>query len=67
MQKILLFGATGQAGRAIARELRQRGYYVTAVVRNEQKAKVVLPGIENSSSPKPPNQRPCAASVQDMM
>jgi len=46
MQKILLFGATGQAGRAIARELRQRGYYVTAVVRNEQKAKVVLPGIE---------------------
>lgn len=47
MANILLFGATGHAGRAIARELQTRGHQVTAVVRNEQKAKPLLWGIEN--------------------
>lgn len=46
MQKILLFGATGHAGRAIAQELRVRGHQVTAVVRNERKARLLLWGIE---------------------
>lgn len=42
MDKILLFGATGHAGRAIFRELKQRGYDVTAVVRNAKKATALL-------------------------
>lgn len=46
MSNILLFGATGHAGRAIARELLRRGHNVTAVVRDEQKAKPLLWGIE---------------------
>ena len=46
MKKILLFGATGHAGRVIARELRDRGHQVTAVVRDEKKAKPLLWGIE---------------------
>jgi len=46
MEKILLFGATGHAGRAIARELQGRGHHVTAVVRDEQKAKRLLWGME---------------------
>ncbi len=45
MSNILLFGATGHAGRAIARELQVRGHQVTAVVRNEEKAKPLLWGI----------------------
>jgi uncharacterized protein YbjT (DUF2867 family) len=44
MQKVVLFGATGHAGRAIAKELLARNYTVTAVVRNEQRAKQLLPG-----------------------
>lgn len=46
MQNILLFGATGHAGRAIAREMCGRGYRVTAVVRDEKKAKPLLWGVE---------------------
>ena len=37
--KILLFGATGNLGLAIAKELKQKGYEVTAVVRNKIKAR----------------------------
>lgn len=47
MQNILLFGATGHAGRAIAHELRVRGHQVTAVVRDERKARLLLWGIEH--------------------
>jgi uncharacterized protein YbjT (DUF2867 family) len=38
MNKLLLFGASGNAGRAIAKEAMQQGYAVTAVVRNYAKA-----------------------------
>lgn len=37
--KILLFGATGNLGLAIAKELKQKGYELTAVVRNKIKAR----------------------------
>jgi Predicted nucleoside-diphosphate-sugar epimerases len=47
MSNILLFGATGHAGRAIAHALKQRGHYVAAVVRNEQKARALLSGIDH--------------------
>jgi len=36
--KILLFGATGNLGQAIANELKQKGFEITAVVRNKIKA-----------------------------
>ena len=35
--KILLFGATGNLGHAIANELKQKGYEITAIVRNKIK------------------------------
>jgi len=38
MQKILLFGATGNLGKEIAKESKQQGYDLTVVVRNENKA-----------------------------
>jgi len=38
MQKVLLFGSTGNLGKEIAKVLVGRGYDVTAVVRNQQKA-----------------------------
>lgn len=37
--KILLFGATGNLGKAIAIELKQQGYEISAVVRNKTKLK----------------------------
>lgn len=43
MSNVLLFGATGHAGRAIARELVERGLTVTAVVRDLDRAKNLLP------------------------
>jgi uncharacterized protein YbjT (DUF2867 family) len=45
--KILLFGATGHAGRAIARELSARGHDVTAVVRNETIGRQKLPDLKH--------------------
>jgi uncharacterized protein YbjT (DUF2867 family) len=39
MNKVILFGATGNLGQAIAKELVSRGYELTIVVRNENKAK----------------------------
>lgn len=39
----MLFGATGHVGRAIAHELHARGYQLSAVVRNAQKAQALLP------------------------
>lgn len=37
MKKVLLFGATGNVGKEIARELKQQGYDTTVVVRNKSK------------------------------
>jgi len=39
--KIILFGATGNLGKAIAIELKQQGYEITAVVRNNVKLNVL--------------------------
>jgi uncharacterized protein YbjT (DUF2867 family) len=39
MTNVLLFGATGHVGRHIAAELKRKQYHVTAVVRNEEKAR----------------------------
>lgn len=39
--KVLLFGATGNVGKAIANELKQKGYKTTAVIRNKEKAKTL--------------------------
>lgn len=41
MNKVILFGATGNSGKAIAEELINRGYDLTVVVRNEARAKSV--------------------------
>ena len=38
MRSVLLFGSTGNVGKHIAKEVRRRGYVLTAVVRNSQKA-----------------------------
>jgi uncharacterized protein YbjT (DUF2867 family) len=43
MKKVILFGATGNLGRKIAAELVRQGYELTAVVRDENKARPVLP------------------------
>jgi uncharacterized protein YbjT (DUF2867 family) len=37
MNKVILFGGTGNLGKKIAEDLKQKGYHVTAVVRNQQK------------------------------
>lgn len=39
MKKVILFGATGNLGKEIAKELVRQGYDLTIVVRNEVKAK----------------------------
>jgi len=39
MNKVILFGSTGNLGKKIAEALVQAGYNTTAVVRNEQKCK----------------------------
>jgi uncharacterized protein YbjT (DUF2867 family) len=41
MNKVILFGATGNLGKEIANELVNQGYELTVVVRNEQKAKTL--------------------------
>lgn len=38
MMKILLFGATGQLGKEIAREIKSRGHHLTIVARSVEKA-----------------------------
>lgn len=43
MSNIILFGATGHAGRAIAAELDRRGHTVTAVVRDRGRAAHIVP------------------------
>jgi uncharacterized protein YbjT (DUF2867 family) len=43
MKKVLLFGSTGNLGKQVAAELKQKGYDVTAVVRNENKAAELKP------------------------
>lgn len=41
MKKVILFGATGNLGKEIAKELVKQGYDLTVVVRNESKAKAL--------------------------
>ena len=41
MQSVLLFGSTGNVGKEIAREALRKGYELTAVVRNSQRAKSI--------------------------
>lgn len=48
MKKVILFGATGNLGKEIAKELVKQGYDLTVVVRNEEKAKSVV-GITSKS------------------
>lgn len=48
MKKVLLFGATGNLGKEIAKELSRQGYELTAVVRNPSKA-AALAGIPAST------------------
>jgi uncharacterized protein YbjT (DUF2867 family) len=43
MRKVLLFGSTGNLGKKVGEELKQRGFNVTAVVRNEARLKDVSP------------------------
>ena len=47
MNKVILFGSTGNLGKKIAKELKQQGYDVTAVVRNEQKAAEMKPIVHH--------------------
>jgi uncharacterized protein YbjT (DUF2867 family) len=47
MGLILVAGATGGVGKRLVRQLRQRGYQVLALVRDEARAKALLPeGVE---------------------
>ncbi|AHM58738.1 NAD-dependent epimerase/dehydratase [Flammeovirgaceae bacterium 311] len=41
MKKVLLFGATGNIGQAIAREVLEKGYKLSIVVRNKRKAELL--------------------------
>jgi len=41
MEKVILFGASGNLGKKIAKELVKQGYELTIVVRNENKAKIL--------------------------
>jgi uncharacterized protein YbjT (DUF2867 family) len=43
MKNVVLFGATGAIGKEIARGLKQQGYRLRVVARNEQKAKQRCP------------------------
>ncbi|MDZ4665262.1 MAG: SDR family oxidoreductase [Bacteroidota bacterium] len=45
--KILLFGATGNVGMAIAKELKQRGFSTTAIIRNTSKQQDLVLLTEN--------------------
>jgi uncharacterized protein YbjT (DUF2867 family) len=47
MKKILLFGATGNLGKEIAKEAKQQCYDLTAVVRNKNKAEKLKSIIDN--------------------
>jgi len=47
MKNALLFGANGNLGKEIARELVQQGYQLTVVVRSEAKAKMLAPVTSN--------------------
>jgi uncharacterized protein YbjT (DUF2867 family) len=46
MKKVILFGASGNLGRAIAKEIVNMGYDLTIVVRNEEKARSLSHIIE---------------------
>ena len=46
MEKILVAGATGYLGKYVAREFKERGYWVRALARNPDKLKVEGPCLE---------------------
>ncbi|HMS70503.1 MAG TPA: NAD(P)H-binding protein [Saprospiraceae bacterium] len=58
MKKLILFGASGNLGREIAKKAMEQGYDLTVVVRNAQKAeklssitpKFIIADITNPSS-----------------
>lgn len=47
MKKVLLFGGTGNLGKKIAAELKNRDFEITAVVRNQAKADAINGLVEN--------------------
>lgn len=47
MKKVILFGSTGHVGKKTAEELQQKGYDVTAVVRNDKKAAELKPFVHH--------------------
>ncbi|HUC82889.1 MAG TPA: SDR family oxidoreductase [Flavisolibacter sp.] len=47
MQTVILFGSTGNLGKKVAEELFQKGYDVTAVVRNSKKADALKPFVHH--------------------
>src|ERR1044071_7525004 len=47
MEKVLLFGATGNLGKEIAREAKNQGYDLTVVVRNSSKAQALSSITDN--------------------
>jgi uncharacterized protein YbjT (DUF2867 family) len=47
MKKVILFGATGNLGKEIAKELAKQHYELTVVVRDEKKARSILPAGVN--------------------
>ena len=47
MKKVILFGSTGNLGKKIAEEAKQKGFDITAVVRTEQKAAEIKPLVHH--------------------
>ncbi|HEX8315997.1 MAG TPA: SDR family oxidoreductase [Flavisolibacter sp.] len=47
MNRVILFGSTGNLGKKIAEELNQKGYCITAVARNEKKATELRPVVQH--------------------
>jgi uncharacterized protein YbjT (DUF2867 family) len=48
MNKVILFGGTGRLGTKVAQALKATNYEVTAVVRNEAKAKIIQPFVTHT-------------------
>jgi uncharacterized protein YbjT (DUF2867 family) len=51
MKKVLVAGSTGYLGRYVVQELRQRGYWIRALVRNTDKIKLPGPHLEPAIAP----------------
>jgi len=48
MKKVLVAGATGQLGRYVCGELKRRGYFVRALVRDEKKVKAISADVDET-------------------